>query len=369
MRTIKRRDQKTTISANDFKKAIDKMKAIKPPNDFISSGCTTLNLALTQKTDGGWGRGRVANIVGDGSSGKTLLALEAAFWFFKNIKKVKSKVFPGVKEFQIVYNNGEGVMDFPIENMYGPEFNKKVIWIHSPNIENMGRDYLRRVNNLKKGQSLLYIVDSWDSMKSSKGMERVKTSIDKDEDIEGSFNLEKQKWASNDFFPVACTFMEDNQKDATLIIISQVRTKINITFGKQQYRAGGKALDFYTHQGAWIREVKRLEKNKLGASRVYGIRSHVKVERSKVAKPFRESEFIILFDYGLDDINSMIDFIWGTKDIKLNGKTFTQKQRQNFIKYIENNDLEEKLKEKTTQIWNEIEDAFKKEVENRKKRY
>jgi hypothetical protein len=65
----------------------------------------------------------------------------------------------------------------------------------------------------------------------------------------------------------------------------------------------------------------------------------------------------------------MIDFIWGTKDIKFNSKTFTQKQRQNFIKYIENNDLEEKLKEKTTQIWNEIEDAFKKEVDNRKRRY
>lgn len=361
--------RRTEDLSKSYKQAVEKMVAVKPPVDFISSGCTTLNLALSGQKDGGWGRGRVSNIIGDGSSGKTLLVLEAAFWFFKNIKTAKSKVFPKVKDFQIIYNNGEGVMDFPVESMYGLNFVKEVEWAHSPNIESMGRDYLRKVDKLKSGQSLLYIVDSWDSMKSSVGMERIKTSITQDKDLEGTYNLEKQKWASSEFFPAACTFMENNQKDATLLIVSQVRTKINITFGKQQYRAGGKALDFYTHMGAWIREVERLKKNKLGASRVYGIKSHVKVERSKVAKPFRESEFIILFDYGLDDIGSMIDFVWGSREIKFNGKTFSSKQKQNFIKYIEENNFEEKLKDKTNQVWNEIEDAFKKEVDARKRRY
>jgi len=80
------------------------------------------NLALSgEGKDGGWARARVLNLVGDGSSGKTLLALELAFWCYKNIKKVKSKIFPKVKEVKIVYCNAEGVMDFPIKKMYGKD--------------------------------------------------------------------------------------------------------------------------------------------------------------------------------------------------------------------------------------------------------
>jgi len=56
--------------------------------EFLGSGCTTLNCALSGKgKDGGWARARIINIVGDGSSGKTLLALDLAFWCWKNIKK------------------------------------------------------------------------------------------------------------------------------------------------------------------------------------------------------------------------------------------------------------------------------------------
>lgn len=366
---IKRRNKskglkKTKAMAQSVRK---RKKVQEVTVEFLHSGCSTLNLALSGKAaDGGWARARVDNIVGDGSSGKTIGALELAFWAWKKVKKIKSQIFGKVKKVTIVYNNCEGVMDFPLEKMYGNEFVEAVEWICIKEIETMGRDYIGRMRALKKGEFLLYIIDSWDALYSVADKKRFEKSIADGKEEDGSYNLEKQKYAGK-FFSNVCDNMENNKKDSTLFIISQVRTKIGITFGKKTYRAGGKALDFYTHQVAWIREEEKLTKTKRGHKRVYGIRSEVKVERSKVAKPFRESKFTILYDYGIDDINSMADFLYGKGSIRFNGEKF--KTRETFIKYVEANDLENKLIEETEKEWQEVEDAFEKDVSNRKARF
>ena len=371
MRKITRRNKSSEIA-----KEVISSKRIKRRTrvEFLSSGSTTLNLALSGKgADGGWARGRIVNIVGDGSSGKTLLALELAFWCFKNIKKIKSKIYSKIKKVSIVYYNTEGVMDFPLESMYGEDFAKTINWnpVGSKKnfriAEHVGRDYIERLNNLKSGEFLLAIIDSWDALGSVAGDQRLEKSIKEDKEIDGSYHLEKQKYASSIFFPAICGKMETNKKDATLIIISQIRTKIGITFGKKQYRAGGKALDFFTHQVAWIREVEKLRKTRKKEKRVYGIRCIAKVERSKVAKPFRESEFTILYDYGLDNTSSQIDYLWGKRQIKFNGEKF--KTKEAFIKYIEDNNMEIELSNKTERKWKGVEEAFERDVEKRKKRF
>lgn len=367
MKKIKRRHG--TIES----KVASVLKTTKDPGktkyevDFIGSGSTRLNLALSNKAfSGGWARGRIGNIVGDGSSGKTLLALEAAFWCFNNIKKIKALNFNKPKKVSIVYNNIEGVMDFPLQKMYGDQFINNVEWISSRNIEEMGRDYITRINNLKKNNFLFYVVDSWDALGSEEGEKRFEESVSKNKEMSGSYNLEKQKYSSA-FFSHVCSKMENNKKDATLIIVSQVRTKIGITFGKKTYRAGGKALDFYTHQVAWIREIEKLSKTKNKEKRVYGIRSHAKIERNKVAKPFRESDFTILYDYGMDDLSSMIDYIWGKKEIQFKGQKY--KNKKQFIRHVERNNLEKEIIEETERKWNDVEESFEREIRKRKSRF
>lgn len=366
MRKIKRRNTTAESVARAIKRKPD--KKVEAPVDFLHSGSHTLNLALSGKAaGGGWARGRVCNVVGDGSSGKTICALELAYWVFKKIKTYKSKVFPKVKKFTIVYNNCEGVMDFPLVKMYGQEFVDAVEWICIKGVEEMGRDYIRRVNGLRKGHFLLYIVDSWDALGSSASKKRMDDAVAKDKDMEGSYQLEKQRFSST-WFEYVSGLTGDNKKDSTLFIVSQVRTKIGVTFGKKTYRAGGKALDFYTHQVAWIAEKERKTKTKRKHKRVYAIRSRVKVERSKVGKPFREADFTILYDYGIDDINAMADFLWGKKSIRFNGKTFTQ--RPSFVKYIESRRrYVDKLISKTEREWFAIEKAFEDEVSVRKRKY
>lgn len=369
-KTIKRRaiKRRLDLPVDKMAKSVSKGKRKKDENrvEFLHSGCTTLNLALSGKgPNGGWARARVDNVVGDGSSGKTICALEVAFWAWKRVKKIKSKLFGKVKKVTIVYNNCEGVMDFPLEKMYGREFIDGVEWVCIKEIENMGKDFVNRYRNLGKGEFLLYIVDSWDALYSIKDKKRFEDSISKNKEEDGSYNLEKQKYAGK-FFSNICDDLENNKKDATLFLVSQVRQKIGVTFGKKTYRAGGKALDFYTHQVGWIREQQKLVKTKKGHRRVYGIRSEVKVERSKVAKPFREAQFTILYDYGIDDINSMADFLFGTGAIKWGKERFAR--RDTFVSYIEKNNLEKKLQERVVKEWEEIEAAFESDVTKRKKR-
>jgi RecA/RadA recombinase len=362
---IKRRSKYKKIAdeyVEETKKEIEN-----PRVEFIGTGSTCLNLALSGLPDGGWARGRIHNIVGDKSSGKTLLALEEAFWFFKNIQNSKSKIFPKVKEPIICFDKGEGVMDFPVEKMYGQEFYNAVDWERSPHFEAMCRRFFRKVNTLKKGQSLLYIIDSWDSFKSAKSMEAFLKSVKDDVEIKGDYDMGLQKYASSKFFPNVCSIMDNNGADATLCIISQIRDKIGVLFGRKQYRAGGKALDFYTHQVIWIRELEKLDKIKLKEKRVYGIKSEALVDRSKVAKPFRTAQFTILFDYGLDDISSCLDYLYGSQKIKFNGKEFQTKNE--VTKYIEDKNLESLLVSETAKKWNKVEKAFEKEVESRKRRF
>lgn len=368
MKKITRRGERTRDLARCVKRSILKRSKLHSPVEFLNSGCTTLNLALSGKgLHGGWARGRVSNIVGDGSSGKTLLALELAFCFFNRVKLLKSSIFPKVKKFTICYDNGEGVMDFPIVSMYGNNFYETVDWTRSPNFEAMCRRFIRLSSALKKGEALLYIIDSWDSFQSAKSKEAFMKSVKDDEELKGDYDLLVQKYASRKFFPNICDKMDKNKVDATLSIISQVRARIGVKFGKKQYRAGGKALDFYTHQVVWLREMERLAKTKKKQKRVYGIKSHAKVERSKVAKPFRESEFIILYDYGLDDISSMVEYLWGKGTIKFHGEKFNN--RLLFIKYIEGNNYEGELIDEAEKLWNKVEAAFEKEVKRRKRRY
>jgi len=322
--------------------------------EFLETGSTLLNLAASQKgVDGGWARGRIINIVGDGSSGKTLLSLEACAHAFYGLKKKPSRLYPPIKDLFIVYNNAEGVMDFPLEEMYGDEFMNGIEWIQTPIAEDFGEDYQRRVKALKTGQCLIYVVDSIDALVPRASADRMEKILNR-EKAPGSMGAEKAKFFSSGFFSHLCGLMEG--KDSTLICISQVRQKIGVMFGETRYRTGGEALNFYTHQVCWLAHVGRLEKTFRSQKRTYGVDIKATFKRSKVAKPFRTAQFSILFDYGLDDINSMIDYLYGKKEIVWND---AKMKREEFIQLLEDppDDLL-RLRQAVEKDWLEVEAAI-----------
>ncbi|MCJ7747869.1 MAG: DNA recombination/repair protein RecA [Desulfobacterales bacterium] len=350
------RTRSTVVDQIRHRARSDPLVQSKERVEFLNTGSVLLNLAASQKArDGGWARGRVVNLVGDGSTGKTLLALEAAAQLYYYIKEKEPRLFPKVQNVEIVYWNREVVMDFPLEKMYGKSFVDAIDW--SPKCstaEEWGRDVMRRVIAHKPGTCFLGILDSIDSLATEGGQGRLAKSIKTDSPLDGSYGsgTERAKYFSADFFNNLCGEMK--KKDFTLVLISQVRDKINAQFWeKKQYRAGGKALDFYTHQVVWLAVGERLKKEWDKQKRVYGITVRAKFERSKVSPPFREAEIDLLFDYGLDDIGSMAEFLPAERIQKV----FQEKiSREKLIEAADKNKgIYEKLVNAVEAYWREIE--------------
>lgn len=295
-----------------------------------------------------WGNGFINH--------NTVLAVEGCYQFLKNVQSIKSKIFPRVKKAKAIFNNGEAVMDFPVEKMFGEKFNCAVDWRRSKNIEAAGRDFLREAKSLKTGEALFYVMDSWDSFKSVNSPDIIDS---KDEDVAKAYNFAKQIYAWK-FFAQVCDIIEENKIDATLLVISQTRQKVGATFGKKKYRTGGDALNFYTHLVPWVREVDRIKKTKFGEERIISILSEAKIERTKVGLPFRSAQFSILFDYGIDDVKSMATYLKMKKYSEW--KNIGLKDLHQFSVEVEKRNLIEELKLKVESLWHRVESEFEKEL-------
>ncbi|WP_375384951.1 recombinase RecA [uncultured Microbacterium sp.] len=110
-----------------------------------------------------------------------------------------------------------------------------------------------------------------------------------------------------------------NQTNTTMIFINQLREKIGVFFGSPETTAGGKALKFY----ASVRlDIRRIETLKDGTDAV-GNRTRVKVVKNKMAPPFKQAEFDILYGVGISREGSLIDFGVEHEIVKKSGAWYT----------------------------------------------
>lgn len=110
-----------------------------------------------------------------------------------------------------------------------------------------------------------------------------------------------------------------NQTNTTMIFINQLREKIGVFFGSPETTAGGKALKFY----ASVRlDIRRIETLKDGGDAV-GNRTRVKVVKNKMAPPFKQAEFDILYGVGISREGSLIDYGVDKDIVKKSGAWYT----------------------------------------------
>ena len=115
-----------------------------------------------------------------------------------------------------------------------------------------------------------------------------------------------------------------NTTNTTMIFINQLREKIGVFFGSPETTAGGKALKFY----ASVRlDIRRIETLKDGTDAV-GNRTRVKVVKNKMAAPFKQAEFDIIYGTGISREGSLIDFGVENDIVKKSGAWYTYEGEQ-----------------------------------------
>lgn len=319
----------------------------------LPTGVTLIDLVI----GGGFPYGFV-NIIGDSSSGKSFLSGEIIAAAFHKL---------GKDRFDWFYDDAEKGYKFNSEKLYGMDIigggflpPKR----RSNTIEDFERNIQEIIDKKDPRKRFIYVLDSFDSITSDDEIKfknkKLKASVGGDDDGEsaGSYGLSKQK-ESHSFFRTKIRELEEHK--IVLIIVSQVKEKINVSFGKKLYRTGGKSLDFYPNVVFWLAEVEKYRKK----DRPVGICSKVQATKSRNDKPFRECLVDMVFDYGIDNVASNINFLFdlktdGNRDKKKLNCLWNKKEytREELIKHIEKNNLEEELAEKVIEKWNAIEDSI-----------
>lgn len=315
---------------------------------FFSSGSTLLDLAL----GGGWALPRVFNIVGDKSTGKTLLAIEAFANFSMTFANPRMRYAESESAFDEVYAD---VLGFPTN-------------VERPNdlIETV-EEFITDFNDfISKGGPGLYILDSLDALSDEAELKKfeksqkpkVQTEDEEETKEKGSYGVEKAKKMSKLFRMLNGKAAEAN---CCLGVVSQVRDNIGIQFGEKQTRSGGKALDFYCSQILWLKENKKLTRSAFNETRAIGVNVTGRVKKCKVGYPFREADFDIIFSYGIDNENSMIDWLLSIKQMDpatvkvLKSQLSKARDKRD---YVALNQITEQLKADTTRLWKKIEEEL-----------
>jgi recombination protein RecA len=275
--------------------------------ETISSGALTLDLAL----GGGLPKGRIIEIYGPESSGKTTLALHA----IAEIQKAG-----GVAAFI----DAEHALDPTYSEVLGVDIQN--LLVAQPDTGEAG---LEIVDQLVRSSVVdIVVIDSV-------------AALTPRAEIEGEMG-DTQVGLQARLMSKALRKIAGNigKSGCTVIFLNQLRQKIGVTYGNPEVTTGGTALKFY----ASVRlDIRRLQTLKKGSEGEYGIRAKVKVAKNKVAPPFRIAEFDIIFGKGISQLGCLLDLAEQTRVIvrkgawySYNGENISQ-GRDNAVKYLEDN--------------------------------
>ncbi len=150
-----------------------------------------------------------------------------------------------------------------------------------------------------------------------------------------------------------------NKSKAVIVFINQLREKVGVMFGNPETTAGGRALKYYASVRLDIRKIDNIKQD----GEIVGNRARVKVVKNKVAPPFREAEFDIVYGKGISKEGNILDLAVNLDIIEKSGSWFSYngerigQGRENVKKYLNDN------KQTMNEIEKKVRDNFNKAFE------
>ena len=274
--------------------------------ETIPTGALTLDLAL----GGGYPKGRVVEVYGPESSGKTTLTLHA-------IAEVQRR--GGVAAFV----DAEHALDPVYAAALGVDIEN--LLVSQPDTGEMA---LEIVDQLVRSAAVdVVVVDSV-------------AALTPRAEIEGEMG-DLAVGSQARLMSQAMRKITGNigKSGCTVIFLNQLRLKIGVTYGNPETTTGGNALKFYASVRLDIRRIQTLKRG----TEEYGIRAKVKVAKNKVAPPFRIAEFDILFGRGISTLGCLLDLAEETGVVVRKGAWYSYEGdnigqgRDNTITWLEQN--------------------------------
>ena len=287
--------------------------------EFISTGSSILDLAISNRPNGGIAVGRITEINGLESSGKSLIGTHI-------LSETQKK--GGLA----VYIDTETSVSREWLETIGVNV-QDLLYLHVETVEDIFQcieNIVTKIRESDRDRLVTILVDS---------LAGASTKVEMEADFE------KDGWATSKAIIVSKAMRKITQmvgrERIALIFTNQLRQKLGVMFGDPWATSGGKALPF--HSSTRIR-LKNMGQIKDTGKNVLGMKCRAQIIKNRLGPPLRHADFNLYFDSGIDDKGSWLQVLKDHKLVKAAGAWYTLNYKKEDIKF-QSKDFEKKLEE------------------------
>ena len=288
--------------------------------EFISTGSTMLDLAISNRPDGGIAVGRITELNGLESSGKSLVG---AHLLSETQKKGGVAVYIDTET--AVSEEFLGVIGVDINNM---------LYLHLETVEDIFEaieEIVTKVRESDKDRLVTILVDSLAAASTK---------------VELNADFDKDGWATSKAIVISKAMRKITQmigrQRVALVFTNQLRVKLGAMFGDPYTTSGGKALPFHASTRIRLKNKGQIKDNK---KNVIGMTILAQVIKNRLGPPLRKAEFPLYFESGVDDEGSWLQVLKDHNLVKVGGAWYTMKDHNDEEIKFQSKDWAEKLED------------------------